>query len=128
METEFFFVYGTLKKGGVFAEHFNGYRVSSEKATINNMNLYSIGWFPGILPGNGTVIGELHEYKEPKTVTTLMDQIEGYNKANPKQSLFIRKYVTVVTKTDKEIKAVVYIYNNPKHVDLKQIHSGIWDQ
>lgn len=123
MKTDFFFVYGTLKIGGVYAKHFDKFRVSSKSATINNMNLYKIGYFPGVIPGNGVVVGELHEYKNPEIVTTYMDQIEGYD--GSKQSLFRREYRTVVTKSGKKVKANVYIYNY-KASCTKQINNGIW--
>lgn len=124
MKTKFFFVYGTLKVGGVFAEHFDIYRLSAEKATLNNMDLYNIGWFPGILPGKGTVVGELHEYREPDIVLEHMDQIEGYNR--DKDDLFIRKSRSVVTETGKNVEATVYIFNGT-NVPTDLIKSGVWD-
>ena len=125
MKTGFFFVYGTLKVGGVFAEHFDIHRLSTEKATLKGMRLYNIGWFPGILHGRGVVVGELHEYKEPDTVMVQMDQIEGYN--GGKSSLFNREYKTVITESGKEVKAVVYIYNNKPSPEMKVIENGVWD-
>jgi len=125
MAVKSFFVYGTLKIGGIFAEHFDVYRLSSEKAKLKDMDLYNIGWFPGILPGKGSVIGELHRYKEPDTVLKYMDQIEGHTE--DKKGLFRRECTTVITESGKEVEAIVYIYNNkdPKSLDL--VKSGIWD-
>lgn len=125
MKTEFFFVYGTLKTGGVFAEKFNTYRLNSEKATLNDMTLYNLGWFPGILPGRGIVVGELHEYKNPDTVMAHMDQIEGYN--GEKDSLFNREYRIVITESGKEVKAIMYVYNNKPAPEMKVIKNGVWD-
>lgn len=126
MPMKFFFVYGTLKVGGVFAERFNTYRLSSEKATLHDMSLYNLGWFPGILPGTGSVIGEVHEYKDPDIVLRHMDRIEGYS--GNKNDLFTRECRTVITEAGKEIEAVVYIYNsniNPKI--MKIVENGVWD-
>lgn len=112
METDFFFVYGTLKVGGYYANDFDKLRISSEKAIINNMNLYKISYYPGILPGIGTVTGELHEYKNPEIVIQLMDRIEGYKpKLKPELSLFKRKRMVVITEAGKEVEANLYIYN-----------------
>ena len=123
MKTEFFFVYGTLKEDGRFAKDFDRYRVTSKKATVSNMDLYKINWFPGILPGNGTVIGELHEYKDPETVVALMDRIEGYD--GSKQSLFKREHRTVITESGKKVKATMYLFNH-KVKKTQLIKSGIW--
>ena len=131
MKTDFFFVYGTLKEGGVFSKRFDKLRVNSEKATINNMTLYKIGWFPGIIPGNDTVIGELHEYKEPDIVMQNMDRIEGYInhvEQNSAQNLFIRERKIVITKSGKKVKSIVYIFNYETNGmnHIKPIKSGIW--
>lgn len=131
MKTEFFFVYGTLKKDGRFAKDFDKYRINSEKATISNMNLYKINWFPGMLPGNGTVIGELHEYKDPKTVVALMNRIEGCD--GSKQGLFKREHRIVVTESGKKVKAIMYLFNHKVkqfgdayNIKTQPIKSGIW--
>lgn len=125
MTTGFFFVYGTLKKGGHFAKYFDNYRLNSEKATLYGTALYNLGWFPGILPGKGSVIGELHEYKEPDIVLAHMDQIEGYN--DTEKDLFKRKYKTVITESGKKVKAIVYVYNNKPSQQATLIRSGVWD-
>jgi len=123
MKTDFFFVYGTLKIGGCYADRFDKFRVSSEKAILNNMNLYKIGGFPGMTPGNGTVIGELHEYTEPGIVMQQMDYIEGY--AETQYDLFIRKRKVVIIKSGKEVEAIVYIFNR-EITGVKLIKNGIW--
>lgn len=140
MKTDYFFVYGTLKIGGYYANDFDKFRISSEKATINNMNLYKISYYPGMLPGIGIVTGELHKYKNPKIVTQLMDRIEGYKpKLKPEFSLFKRKRMIVITETGKEIEANLYIYNykiTGKEIkynyeyqikEVKLIENGIWN-
>ena len=125
MKSKAFFVYGTLKIGGVFAKHFDEHRLSSEKATLKGMDLYEVGWFPGILPGKGPVIGELHNYKNPDTVLKHMDQIEGYN--DNENDLFKRECKTVITASGKEVEAIVYVYNNNVPSSLEIIENGIWD-
>lgn len=125
MTTDFFFVYGTLKEGGHFAKEFDKFRVSSEKATLYDMSLYNLGWFPGILSGKGSVIGELHKYKEPDIVLAHMDRIEGYN--DTEGDLFKRKYKTVITESGKEVKAIVYVYNNKPSQQATLIKNGVWD-
>ena len=126
MKTKLFFVYGTLKRGGTLASGFDSSRISSEKATIHNMNLYQLGWFPGIVPGDGQVIGELHEYKDPDEVVQAMDMMEGYD--GTENSLFTRELAEVITSTGKKIEAIVYVFNKgKKEVFGNLIKSGIWD-
>ena len=125
MTTDFFFVYGTLKKGGHFAKYFDNYRLSSEKATLYDMTLYNLGWFPGILPGKGFVIGELHKYKDPDIVLAHMDRIEGYN--DTEGDLFKRKCRTIITESGKKVKAIVYVYNDKPSQQITLIESGVWD-
>jgi gamma-glutamylcyclotransferase (GGCT)/AIG2-like uncharacterized protein YtfP len=126
-ETGFFFVYGTLKEGGHFAEGFNEFRVRSDKANLQGYNLYDLGWFPGIVPGSGKVIGELHEYENPDTVLKVMDRIEGYT-GRPVDSLFIRKLVTVtVNETGEKVTCNAYVLNGEPSSSAKKIDSGVWE-
>lgn len=123
MATDFFFVYGTLKKDGLYAAQFNKYRISSEKATANNLNLYRIGWFPAAIPGDGIINGELHEYRKPDIVIKDMNRIEGCN--GSEQDLFKRKRWDVITESGKEIRAIIYLFNRgTKRVKL--IKDGTW--
>lgn len=123
MITDFFFVYGTLKENGHFAKNFDKFRISSEKAKIDNMNLYKIGWFPGIVPGNGIVEGELHEYKEVDKVKRIMNRIEGCT--GSKFDLFRCERHNIIKASSEEIEANVYIFNQEiKHAKL--IKDGVW--
>ena len=124
METGFFFVYGTLKKGGLYAERFDKFRISSEKASIKNMDLYKINFYPGMVPGNGVVIGELHEYKEPGMIIQAMDYIEGCT--GTQHDLFIRKHKIIITESGKEVEAIVYTFNHEIE-GMQLIKNGIWN-
>jgi gamma-glutamylcyclotransferase (GGCT)/AIG2-like uncharacterized protein YtfP len=125
-KTDFFFVYGTLKVGGHFAEHFDEYRVSSVKANLLGHDLFNLGWFPGIVPGPGKVIGELHEYRYPDIVTKAMDRIEGYT-GDPKNSLFVRKLVTVtINETGEKVTCHAYEFNSKPSSNAEKVESGIW--
>jgi len=119
-----FFVYGTLKVGGRFAERFDSLRVNSMPASVEGFHLFDLGSFPGILPGNGVVYGELHEYGED--VTRAMDTIEGYRSDDEDNSLYLRREVEVTTATGKTDKASIYIFNRKDYDDSKMIESGVW--
>jgi gamma-glutamylcyclotransferase (GGCT)/AIG2-like uncharacterized protein YtfP len=125
-ETDFYFVYGTLKVGGHFATYFDEHRVMSVPATLPGYDLYNMGWFPAIQEGNGIVHGELHEYKNLHLVAHRMDSIEGYNPHNPELGLYIRKRLQVETAGNgKRITANVYVFARPIE-GAKRIDSGIW--
>ncbi len=125
MNTDLFFVYGTLKVGGHFAKQFDNFRVSSVKAEVMGFNLYDLGSFPGIKPGIGKVYGELHEYKDPEKVTHAMDQIEGYS---PKMNdgMYLRRRIPVKTENGDIKEANIYLFNRKLWDNAKKIESGIW--
>lgn len=98
------FVYGTLMRGE--ANHAN-YLCSDwcrGKATVSGFEMYDIGAFPGIVPGEGTVPGELYEvgYETLKK----LDHLEGEG------NLYIRRSVPVATSAGDRTFAWAYIYND----------------
>jgi gamma-glutamylcyclotransferase (GGCT)/AIG2-like uncharacterized protein YtfP len=126
MDTESFFVYGTLKVGGRFAQQFDDVRVSSVKAEVEGFDLWHLGSFPGIKPGAGKVIGELHEYKDPEKVTRRMDSIEGYM-PDIKDGMYLRKRVSVKTEDGGIKEANIYVFNLKVPPRAKKLDSGIWE-
>lgn len=125
--TELFFVYGTLKKGGCFSHKFDSLRIKCAHAEIDGFDLFDLGSFPGIVPGNGVVNGELHEYIEPKLATMLMDTIEGYNSTS-KDGMFVRKRILVKNSiTDEIVEASVYIFNYELPKLSSIIKCGTWE-
>lgn len=124
-----FFVYGTLKVGGYFANIFDKFRVNSKRAVLKNHDLYDLGHFPGVMEGDGEVIGEIHEYKSENIdwILEQFDRIEGYSKTQPEKSLYLRKKLMVETE-DGDEKAFVYIFNasNTKGLESKRLSSGFW--
>jgi gamma-glutamylcyclotransferase (GGCT)/AIG2-like uncharacterized protein YtfP len=126
-KTDHFFVYGTLKEGGHFAPEFDPFRVRSQVATIKGFNLFNLGWFPGIVEGDGKVVGEIHEYENLDFVQRRMDGIEGYREGAEDSSLFIRRKVTVVTEDGKEVEANAYLFNKGVPSNAEKIEDGVWD-
>lgn len=89
------FVYGTLMKGEPnhrFLEDSKFLGVSA----IEGYDMYNVGWYPAIVPGEGTIPGELYEV--PEMDIKYLDGLEGEG------SLYIRKCETT---TD---KSLTYIY------------------
>ncbi len=129
-----FFVYGTLKVGGYFGNLCDKFRTSCIKAKLFNHDLYAIGGkkealYPGAIPGEGTVAGELHEYgnESQKRVIALLDSIEGYNKHDEKSSLYLRRVKKVRTENGEDVDAVVYIYNKSILPGFDKIENGVWE-
>lgn len=126
-KTDYFFVYGTLKKGGSFASEFDSFRVYSKAATIKGFELFNLGWFPGIVKGNGEVIGELHEYKNLDFVKQRIDNIEGYSEDYESSSLFLRRRVTAITENGEKVEANAYLFNRSIPNEAKKIENGVWN-
>jgi gamma-glutamylcyclotransferase (GGCT)/AIG2-like uncharacterized protein YtfP len=120
-----FFVYGTLKEGGSLAGRFDPVRQSSVPAALNGYDLYELGWFPGIVLGDGRVQGEIHTYSNERGVLEAFDRIEGYDPENEGNSLYLRKTVTVTTRGG-EVKAFVYIFNQKVPTNSRLIKDGCW--
>ena len=110
------FVYGTLKVGGYYSKQVDEYRHSSEIATLRG-TLFSAEYFPVLIKkGNNIIYGELHVYKNPKTVLSIIDRIEG----------FIGKYEeTEGCGLDGECLAYVYFFAHNIN-GMKQIKNGKW--
>lgn len=131
--TERFFVYGTLKVGGYFAAGFDKVRTSVKPATLKGHDLYRIGKssFPVAIPGDGFVIGEVHEYTKADTSQVLkeLDRIEGYVENNEENSLYIRKKLPITLNDGSEIEAYVYIFNQDifNYGRCTKINNGIWE-
>jgi gamma-glutamylcyclotransferase (GGCT)/AIG2-like uncharacterized protein YtfP len=121
-----FFVYGTLKEGGHFAKQFDGVRKSAVRATLHNMDLFNLGWFPTIKPGDGQVVGEVHEYEDDDKVLRTFDGIEGYNPERPEAGLYRRDEHEVVLENGETVKAIAYTFNGEIPAKAKKIEDGVW--
>ena len=95
------FVYGTLMKG----EANHGYLENSiclGKATVKGYDMYDVGWYPAITPGDNLIIGEL--YCLPLSDIASIDMLEGEG------SLYAKKCETVTCDDGNETLAYVYVY------------------
>lgn len=126
-----FFVYGTLKIGGRFSKYFDNTRKSSTKAKVRGFDLYEVSrgfnGFPGIVGGEGTVIGEVHEFDNEilDQVVEVMDQIEGCDPKNPDRGLYRREVVEAELENGKKVDVNIYIYNGVTYKTSK-INDGNW--
>lgn len=119
------FVYGTLKIGGYYSKHLDKYRHSSEIATLHG-TLFNTGEFPALIEkGNGVIHGELHVYKKPEIVLSIVDRIEGFFDKSSINNLFIRKRAIVQPKNSDKCMAYVYFFARNTN-EMKQIKDGKW--
>jgi gamma-glutamylcyclotransferase (GGCT)/AIG2-like uncharacterized protein YtfP len=106
-------------------EQLDKYRHSSETATLCG-TLLNAGYFPALIEkGNNVIYGELHVYKSPKIVLSIIDHIEGFIGKESENNLYIRKKTRVRPKNSDECMAYVYFFvrNTDK---MKQIKNGKW--
>ncbi|MFM7103055.1 MAG: gamma-glutamylcyclotransferase, partial [Verrucomicrobiota bacterium] len=85
--------------------------------------LYDLGEFPGLLPGPGSVVGELYRFSRPRTLA-ILDDYEAFLPADPAGSLFVREPVQLL---EPERLAWVYRYNRPAPAGAEVV-SGDWLQ
>lgn len=129
------FVYGTLRKGdsrfGVLADC----KCLHEVAFVAGFEMLDLGGFPGIVPGNGKIVGEIYEVDED--TLSRLDSIEGYREDDPKHSLYIRQEVDAYYDDGGSIPGptgcggtiLTYVFNEGRRqrgVDRKVIESGDW--
>lgn len=84
--------------------------------------LYDLGRFPGAVPGDGEVHGELVRLSSP-SVWAVLDDYEGYDPDAPAASLFVRRRVQLRRPGDRE--AWVYWFNDDP-TGAPRVRSGDW--
>lgn len=84
--------------------------------------LYDLGRFPGAVPGDGTVHGELLRLHDPQ-VWAGLDPYEGYDADREEDSLFVRRRVSLQEPSDRT--AWVYWFNDDP-TGRPRVPSGDW--
>jgi gamma-glutamylcyclotransferase (GGCT)/AIG2-like uncharacterized protein YtfP len=91
-----FAFYGTLRVGGAALS-----RLGLE-AAVRHLGpcripgrLHVVSWYPGLVPGEGEVIGDLFEVTD-RTTVALLDRFEGFDPEDPDRSLFMRTPVELI--------------------------------
>lgn len=124
-KTEYYFVYGTLKRGygnnRLFAQSPTA-KFVEEAVTEPMFNLHDLGPFPGVSEDGETAVhGELWEVSDAETKMRL-DRLEGYNPVAPTRGLYNKKVITVGNK-----QANIYLINEYNKNDRK-LESGKWER
>lgn len=84
--------------------------------------LYDLGAFPGAVPGDEVVQGELFRILDPRAMPK-MDRLEGYDPAHEEGSQYLRRAIDLVGPEGK--RAWVYWYNGPVEEGAR-VPSGSW--
>ena len=101
MKTNYVFTYGTLMKNerNHHLLNDNDYVCDAE---VSNFKMFNLGRYPGIYPGNGTILGEIY-LVDDQTLAHL-DELEEEG------SLYIRQQVQAKS-LDKTYEVFIYVYN-----------------
>ena len=76
--------------------------------------LFDLGLYPAAIPADdGQVWGEVHQILDPDSVLASLDEIEGYNAAEPDNGLYTRLQAPVTLDDSRVVSAWVYFYNAP---------------
>lgn len=115
------FVYGSLKKG--FGNHQLLERGDAKfvgDAQVSGFQLFSLGPFPAVVPGNGTVSGEVYEVG-PETLAAL-DRLEGHPTFYQRQDRIVR-----MAKTHESKVIALYCYQGEVE-EQALIANGNWEK
>jgi len=121
--SEYVAVYGSLRQGFE----------SSDSPKLGNQlrasglchipgNIYDVGGYPGLVLGDGNVLGELYEVPDP-SLFPMVDEYEQYSANEYEKSLYVRKAVRLRQPDD--IDAWIYVYNRDI-AGKPLIESGDW--
>ena len=94
------FVYGTLMSGET-NHHFLENSICLGTAVAEGYDMYKVGWYPAIIPGDGLAVGEL--YRVPIEDIPAIDRLEGEG------SLYEKRCEWVTCKGESHL-AFVYVY------------------
>jgi gamma-glutamylcyclotransferase (GGCT)/AIG2-like uncharacterized protein YtfP len=110
------FVYGTLRQlQGNPMHSLLGPVIFRGRATCRG-KLYCAGSYPALVKSDlagDRVVGEVYELLNPTAVIPALDAYEGYDPANPSESLFTRELKLVKLDSGDFVEAWLYYFNRP---------------
>ena len=84
--------------------------------------LFDLGAYHALRPGNGRVVGELHALRDLEALKSL-DAFEDFRPSEPRASVYLRERVELLE--PKGAQAWVYVYNTVPDA-RRRIPSGDW--
>lgn len=121
---EYVAVYGSLRSGFALPDRPDvGDALVDVGQCVIQGCLYDLGDYPGLVAGDGRVIGELYKVRR-LSVFRELDEYERYDPRKPEDSLYLRRATRLL---EPAIDAWIYVYNRP--IDSAQlIPSGDWSE
>jgi len=120
------FVYGLLKRG--FSLHHHMAKGTFAGDATARGTLYSLGEYPGMVDGDGTVHGEVYRFDDIAVALELLDEVEEYDPLEPERSLYVRTVRPVTLRSGGiAVPAWCYLYNRSVK-GLTRIASGEWSE
>ena len=117
------FVYGTLMRGLSRHHYMSDGHYEGEASAKGR--LISLGEYPALLDGAGTVRGEVYSFDDLPAALDVLDDVENFDPANPESGEYVREARRVVRDDGEEIRAWLYVYNRPRE-NAPIIQSGDW--
>ena len=114
LDTDFLFVYGTLRRGFALHHHLSGMGAEFVAAGKVQAELFEMGKFPGARKSTKPekiVQGELYRLRRAANALKVLDQVEGFSPRNPEKSLFQRATTEVVLPNGERRVAWIYWLN-----------------
>lgn len=100
------FVYGSLRIGGSLHKLVNGLRFRGY-GLLMNAELFDLGEYPGVVYGNGLVLGELYEY-------WFEDEISDIDYVESIDDIYVRVLAKVCISTDCLHSTYAWVYFYPR--------------
>jgi gamma-glutamylcyclotransferase (GGCT)/AIG2-like uncharacterized protein YtfP len=122
-EPELVFVYGSLMSGFELNHLMNGGALVGDGRTRGI--LVSLGTYPGMIDGEGTVRGELYRFDDMPAALDVLDDVEEFDATDPGASAYLRVARPVMLDDGRETSAWVYVYNRPT-TGAARITTGDW--
>lgn len=91
--------------------------------------LFDLGEYPGaILTRNGSrIAGQIFELPDDPEVLNRLDEYEGFDRAHPQKSLFVRKRRYVQLQDGRKIFCWIYGYNRPVK-SARRLSGGVYSK
>jgi len=121
------FVYGTLMKGfRNYSSFLEGKSSFCGRGSLMGTLYYLPQGYPGLIDGDGTVHGEVHELLDPQARSEL-DWLEGYHE-DGNGSLYDKTIRTVTMDDGNRMECWVYVYCDTSYAATKGAHvaDGDW--